>query len=89
VNASLVTRVHELAGDVGRLRRRVSADTVGAYLADRIAGHVEAIATMLEPTAAELAATWAPGDDEAVAEAIRTVDELGRRLQTELGRETS
>lgn len=78
----------ELAADVGRLQRRFASnpDWTGVYVANRIAGHVEALVLMVEPTAAELAASYAPGDDEAIIEAIRVVDARWRRLRSLLGR---
>jgi hypothetical protein len=55
------------------------------HIIDRIASHVEALALMLEPTAAQLAAWWAPGQEEAILEAIRIVDARSRRLRELLG----
>ena len=40
---------------------------------------------MLEPSAAQLAAHYAPGDESAITEAIRIVDERSRRLRHTLG----
>lgn len=55
-SAALIARVEELAADVGRLHRRVNADPDSslAHLVDRIAGHVESLDAVLQPTAAEL-----------------------------------
>lgn len=86
--AALRNRIDELADDVGRLRRRFNSNPdawTGVYIADRIAQHVQAVHQLLEPTAAELAATTAPGDPEAVNEAIRIVDERSRKLGGRLG----
>jgi hypothetical protein len=80
---ALRLRLDELADDVGRLRRRFASNEnawTGDYIADRIAGHVESLVLMVEPSAAEIACCWAPGDDEAVDEAIRIVDERWDRL---------
>lgn len=87
MSAVLADRVWELAGDVGRLQRRFASsdDELSAYLAARIAAHVSSIDLMLRPTAGELVAWNAPGDDEAVEEALRLVDEHWRQLQTRLG----
>jgi hypothetical protein len=89
VNAALVAvllaRVWELAEDVGRLGRRIDPDSSASFSVDRIASHVHAIDRMLRPTAAELVAWSAPGDDEAVDEALRIVDEQYRRLRQRMG----
>jgi hypothetical protein len=77
-------RLNELAADIGRLRRRYPGD----HIAERAAGHVEWLVLMLEPTAAALAAATAPGDEGAVAEAIRLIDARHRKLQHLLGLET-
>jgi len=74
-------RLYELAADIGRLRRRHPGD----HIVDRAACHVESLALMLEPTAAELAASIAPGDCGAITEAIRCVDQRHRALQHLLG----
>ena len=70
-------RLHELAADIGRLKRRHPGD----HIIERASCHIETLALMLEPTAAELANTTAPGDQDAIAEAIRVVDERHKRLQ--------
>ena len=70
-------RLYELAADIGRLRRRYPGD----HIIERAACHVETLALMLEPCAAQLAAVSAPGDDQAVVEAIRVVDDRHRQLQ--------
>jgi hypothetical protein len=84
-------RIDELAGDVGRLRRRFSSngDELSAHLADRIASHVEALHGIVMPSAGELVAWTAPGDEEAVEEALRLVDEWWRRLEHRLGKKTA
>jgi hypothetical protein len=77
-----------LAHDVGMLRRRFASNETawtGRYIADSIADHVEILDRMVGLSAGELAACWAPGDDEAVEEAIRIVDERWRQLQYRLG----
>lgn len=74
-------RIHELATDIGRLRRRTEPDTYTAHLADRLAGHTQALHLLTTPTAGELAATTAPSDEQAVTEAIRVVDHEWRQLQ--------
>lgn len=75
---TLRARLDELATDIGRIQRNL----------DRLADHVETLTLIAEPTASELAATAAPGDETAVTEAIRLVDERARRLQHQLGRRT-
>jgi hypothetical protein len=89
VNPALTTRVWDLAGDVGRLRRRVEPDSSLAYLCDRIAGHVESLHCILTPSAGELVAFTAPGDEDAIAEALRVVDDRWHRLQSRLGRKAA
>jgi len=70
-------RLYELAADIGRLRRRYPGD----HILDRAATHVETLALMLEPCAAQLAACTAPGDEAAIVEAIRCVDDRHRQLR--------
>jgi hypothetical protein len=67
------------------LARDALAGTDGAHIIQRAANHVEALALMLEPTAAQLAAWWAPGQEEAILEAIRIVDARYASLQRRLG----
>lgn len=76
----LRVRIDDLADDVGRLRRRLEPESSAAHLGDRIACHVHAIAGYVHPTAGELAASYAPGQDDAVTEAIRIVDARYRSL---------
>jgi len=75
-----VRRVDLLAADVGRLRRRLDADTYDGFLAWRVAEHVDALAALLEPTAAELYRE--SGDIDAVLE---HVDSRDRELRSLLG----
>jgi hypothetical protein len=85
-------RIAELAADVGRLRRRFASNENGwtsAYIADRMAGHVEALHCLATPSAAELVAWTAPGDEDAIDEAIQIVDERWRRLRSLLHREAA
>jgi hypothetical protein len=77
----VTARIYELAADIGRLRRRHPGD----HILDRTACHIQALALMLEPTASQLANTTAPGDQAAMTEAIRVVDERHRKLQHLLG----
>lgn len=84
-HTALHNRLTELATDVGHLKRCVPEGSSLEWRTERIAGHVEACIGMLEPSAAELAAWHAPGDDEAVTEAIRIVDARYRSLQQRLG----
>ncbi len=75
------------AGCLGRLRRtiRPDIDSYLEYVLDELAGHLKTIVDLVQPTAAEIAAAWAPGDDETVAAAIRLVDERHEQLQRLLG----
>jgi hypothetical protein len=84
---ALHNRLNELATDTGRLKRRLDPASGAYWISERIADHIEAITSMVEPTAAELAAWTAPGQDEAIAEAIAIVDARYRSLQQRLRRE--
>lgn len=78
-------RVDELARDVGHLRRALEPDTIAAYRAERVAGHVQTLATALEPTAAEIVAVTFPGDEHTALAAIDHVDKRDWRLRHLLG----
>lgn len=84
---ALLDCVEALAADVGRLRRRVSGDPQSSltHLVDRLAAGVQWLDLLLRPSAAEIAASWAPGDDDAIDEAIRIVDARNRELRGLLG----
>lgn len=82
---ALHNRLDQLATDVGRLRRRFPVESSDGWLCERIAGHIEALIVMLEPTAAEIAAYAYPGDPQAVGEAIQLVDARARELHHQLG----
>ncbi len=71
----------EAAVYVGRLRRRLEPDTSAAHIADRLAEIIESLAVLVEPSAGELVAWTAPGDEDAVAEALRIVDARQRHLR--------
>jgi len=73
-------RIQALAEDVGRLRRRVEPDTYDAFLAFRIAGHVEALDALAWPTAAELYRECVDVDL-----ALELVDEHAAKLHRTLG----
>ena len=79
------SRLDELAGDVGRLRGRFEPGTWDGFMADRIAGHVESLVLMVEPTAGELVAWNAPGSDEAVDAALEIVDGRWEALRARIG----
>jgi hypothetical protein len=79
------SRLQELAADVGRLQRQLPADSSAKHTAERIAAHTYTLIEMLEPTAAQITAWYAPGDDLAVSEAIRLVDVRVDRLRHTLG----
>lgn len=85
VSDAFRARLDELAADVGRLRRRVEPDSSLAFLADRIARHVESLHLLTTPSAGEIVSTTYPGDDETVEEAIRLVDARSARLRGLLG----
>lgn len=80
---ALRLRVDELAVDVGRLRRHAQPEST--HHLDRVAGHVAATHGMVNPSAAELVAWTAPGDEDAIAEALRVVDEEWLTLRGQLG----
>jgi hypothetical protein len=77
-------RLHALAADVGRLRRRVDPASYAGFLAWRVAGHVDSLDAMLEPTAAERVAA---GVD--VEEALELVDTRTAELRRLLGDDTA
>jgi len=85
VRFPLRDRVYELAADVGRLRRRTEPETYTRHLVDRIAGYTQDLYLLVTPSAAELAAWTAPGDEDAITEAIKVVDQEWARLQQLLG----
>jgi hypothetical protein len=76
-----IRRLNELAADIGRLRRRYGPD----HILERAACHVQTLSLMIEPTAGELVAWTAPGDSDAVIEAIKIKDDRHRRLLFLLG----
>jgi hypothetical protein len=80
-------RLYEAAGDLGRLRRHIDPEPGGLleWRLDLLAGHIEALIGMCEPTAAELVATTYPGDDETALAALDHVDRRHGRLRTLLG----
>ena len=84
-HAALHNRLTELATEVGRLRRRLPEGSTAEWTAERIAFHIEDCILMLEPSAAQLVAHYAPGDESAITEAIRIVDERSQRLRHTLG----
>jgi VIT1/CCC1 family predicted Fe2+/Mn2+ transporter len=91
VTAVLRRRVDALALDVGRLRRHLDGDTYAGFLAWRVANGIEAIDCLLEATAAELFrgnVAFGLDDEEAVAEALATVDARSRTLRRALGVES-
>jgi hypothetical protein len=86
VNAhALELRLDALVDDVGWLRRRLDPDSSAAHLAERIACRLLDVDSMLRPSAAEIAATWHPGDEDAISEAIRIVDSHDRERRHRLG----
>lgn len=81
----LRNRLDQLADDVGRLQRRVDPESSLHHVVALVACHVEALYGFVDPTAAELAAWTAPGDDQAVLEALRLVDVRTESLRHRLG----
>lgn len=82
-------RLLELGRDVGVLRRRFTSNEhtwTGEWIADRIADHVETLDAMVSLSAGEIVACNAPGDDEAVEEALRIVEEREQMVRSKLGR---
>ncbi len=69
----------EIASEVRRLRYRAEPDSSLAYLADRLASHVEGLWLLEAPTAADLYRAGL-GVDEAIERADRHVDELRARM---------
>ncbi len=85
---AVAERIDLIATEVGRLRRRVATDMPGTttgFALERLARHVESLDLMLRPSAAEIAACAAPGNDDAVAQAIEVVDARSRELRRLLG----
>lgn len=81
----LLDHLWSLAGELGRIRRAVDPDSSLVHAVDRACGHVLSIDAMLRPSAAEIAAMWAPGDETAITEAIRLVDDHDRQRRQRLG----
>lgn len=84
----ILTRLDELAADIGRLKRLTHGELADWQL-DRMAANVESLAVMFEPTAAELVAWYAPGDDVAIEHALRHVDRRAARWRRKLGLEAA
>lgn len=79
-------RVELLVEDVGRLRRRLDHETSSlCHMGDRIAGHAHALYWFTEPTAGDLVASHAPGDENAIKAALEHVDQQERLLIGRLG----
>jgi hypothetical protein len=81
-------RLDVVAADVGRLRRHLDGETYSAFLAGRIADGIEGLDCLLEPTAAELCnalRSFGLSDEEAVSEALSTVDSRCGELRGLLG----
>jgi hypothetical protein len=81
--------VHQLAVETGRLRRTIPAGSSACHTVDRISNHILSLSLILHPTAGELAGWNAPGDDLAVVEALRVVDDQDRVLRLTLGMSAS
>ncbi len=79
----------ELAGVVGRLAREARRLEDGrlARDAERAGELLEALDVLWQPSAAELVAEFAPGDDEAVEAALAAVDARRDHLRRLLGRD--
>jgi hypothetical protein len=81
--------VHQLAVETGRLRRTTPPDTSAHHTLNRINNHILSLSLIVYPTAGELAGWNAPGDDLAVVEALRVVDDQDRVLRRTLGMSAS
>lgn len=81
MTAAQTQQLHEIAADIGRLRRRHPDD----YIVDRLAKNLEQLAQMLGPSAAQIALWTYPGDEATITEAIRVTDERFGRLRCLLG----
>ena len=82
-----LARIENLAGAVGRVRRALRASLDAA---DALAGHVEAIDCCLTPRAADFVRgnrAFGISEDEAVAEALASIDERTRKIRRLLGEE--
>jgi hypothetical protein len=80
--------VDDLAHDIGTLRRRFTSNPdawTGSYIADRIACTLETLHNIIHPSAADIAATTYPGDDQTIQAAIDHVDQRHRRFRHQLG----
>lgn len=76
--------VDRLAGDVGRARRRVDAESSLMFTIDRVAGGLELLDAMLRPSAGELVRRGMPVDD-----AIELVDRRAGTLAGLLGKKAA
>jgi hypothetical protein len=83
-------RLDELAVDIGRLRRRLNGDKtvwtdLDVWTLEKIGLHVLEIAGLNWPNAAEIVARHAPGDVDAIDEALRIVDDRDLAFRRKLG----
>ena len=88
VRPALRRRIDLLARDAARLGRHLHDQTYGSFLVDCIRDHLDAIDAMTQPTAHEVylhRLALGANDDEALAEALATVDERCEELQRLLG----
>jgi hypothetical protein len=69
VATAFLANLEDIAGDVGRLRRRLPADGYDAFLVDRIGSRIDILDGLVQPTAGELVA-----DGEATDAALAHVD---------------
>jgi hypothetical protein len=83
----IIERLYEAAADVGRLRTGLDPEPGGTldWRLDRISGHIEALLSFFEPTAAELVACTHPDDPDAIAAALDHVDARHSQLRHALG----
>jgi hypothetical protein len=77
-------RLETLAGDVGRLRRRLADDAYNGHLICRISAHVEMLDAFLQPTAGELVK-----HGFAVDAALADADARARHFRSLLGEEAA
>lgn len=94
---ALHTKLHQAAVEIGRLKRRLPADTLAEWTLDQIARHIHDSILIVEPSAAQISAqivaqvvlTTDPGKHAALTEAIRIVDQRDRQLRRTLGLEAA
>jgi hypothetical protein len=84
---AIARAVDQMAGDLGRLRRRFDSNDgwSGLWLVDRLAGHVLTLDGVVCASAGELVAWTYPGDPETADAAIEVVERHAHDQRTRLG----